>query len=109
MTVLDRHFVDKKHITAFFALHRTVVNHPCERSAYQKHVMIPFGNEFKTWDTQESLNAGVHQSRYRMGSLSILLNEPTQRRLALTFSFLFRRYQNTIVDMYFTRIKSATI
>ena len=31
----------------------------CKRPAYQKHVMIPFGIDFETWQKEELRNAGI--------------------------------------------------
>ena len=31
----------------------------CKRPAYQKHVMIPFGIDFETWQKEELHNAGI--------------------------------------------------
>ena len=34
-------------------------NELCKRPAYQKHVMIPFGIDFETWQKEELRNAGI--------------------------------------------------
>ena len=84
MTTLDSHFADKRYITGeemsmgdiplgacMYRYFNMDIERPplpnlkrwyealCERPAYQKHVMIPFGSDFKTWQAQELSNAGI--------------------------------------------------